>query len=790
MRMVSKLSSGFMLALCAAPVLAQADRPALPPVAPVGARIPVFAGLGKAPDAAVAIRAERKDIRRLPVGLKDFRFEGEWDEREWPVYLTDHEARDAATFQVVVQSSVSVLPEASGLTLSVNDTSIGRQRLGASSGFSKLAFDMPKGVLKPGFNLIRLKAEQRHRVECSLSATYELLTVMKSEQTGFVFADERGLSGVEGVADMAAIAPRGDGAAVIRILMTSKLTPEMAGRVIKASQIVAVSSGSLQPLVEFGPAGIDGSGLDLAVGTLEELRAIADFADFGAVTGPRYGFLPRRVNRPPTLVITGSNSADLDQAIERLALETKVEKLRGAEAGKRAATRLAGRAASGDRESMEFSEAGFGGAAFSGRLLQMGLNVAMPMDFMGADYDRMTLQLAGSYSDALDRNARVLVSINGANAAMQPLARSGARDLSMNRMFLPLGLMRPGVNRIEITAELPAPSDAVCARGAGAEANRLQLLDRSELTLPRVARVARAPELAMTAAGGFPFLKEGARPILFVPNPDRATMSAAATLAARIAVGGGRPLDFTFTTTAPALDAGEVLMVSPAPTLDPGLMQVAGLDPERIRLAWRNERKKPVGNDLRPGALGVARHCALPGDEPAAAAKVEGSIPSPAPPFSLLSLEAPFKVTAALFGHKDAQNARAQEDEALSQRSVLTMSQGFPADDLRNLWTLVTAPDSASLKAGVDCLTHPRIWTRISGRLSALQADETIRSVHDDGGQRYFATAPWSLGNLRLVGAAWLSLNAIAYVAACIGLGLCLAASTLWLVLNVGRRVE
>ena len=121
---------------------------------------------------------------------------------------------------------------------------------------------------------------------------------------------------------------------------------------------------------------------------------------------------------------------------------------------------------------------------------------------------------------------------------------------------------------------------------------------------------------------------------------------------------------------------------------------------------------------------------------------------------------------------------------------MLIVSQGFPADDSRNLWTLVTGPDSAALKAGVDCLSHPRIWTSVSGRLSALQSDETVRTVHDDDGRRYFATAPWSLGNLRLICAAWLSLNPMAYVAACIGLVLCLAASTLWLVLNVGRRVE
>jgi hypothetical protein len=203
MRIVSNPCAGLLLTLCAAPALAQTMTPAWTPVAPAGALIPVFAGLAKAAD-PVLVRAERKDIRRLPVGLKDFRFDGEWDEREWPVYLTDAQARDAATFQVVAQSSVSVLPDASGLTLSINDTFVGRHRLGASGGFSKLSFDLPKGVLRPGFNLVRLKAEQRHRVDCGLPATYELLTAVKPEQTGLVFAGERGQSGVEHVADMAA----------------------------------------------------------------------------------------------------------------------------------------------------------------------------------------------------------------------------------------------------------------------------------------------------------------------------------------------------------------------------------------------------------------------------------------------------------------------------------------------------------------------------------------------------------------------------------------------------------
>ena len=743
---------------------------------------PAFGGLAKAPGAA---RPDPKELRRLPVGLKNFRLEGEWDEVEWPIYLTEAQARGAAGFQLASQSSISVLPDTSSLTLSVNERLVGRKKIRTSGVLAKQVFDIPDGVLRPGVNVVRLSAEQRHRVDCSLPATYELQTAINQEQTGFLLGGERAQAGFQHSWDMAAIAPRADGASAIRILTAGKLAPDMVARAIKASQIAALNSRSLQPLVEFGVPGTDGSGLDLAVGPSEDLRALADLADFGPVAGPRSGFLPQRANRAPTFVITGVTAADVDLMIERLGIEAQARALREADDGQHATVMRTVHEASGEREAIAFSDAGFAGAAFSGRLFHLGLNVSMPMDFMGADYDRITLNLAGSYSDALDRDARILVSINGRNAAMQILSRSGAHDLSLNRMFLPLSLMRPGLNQIEIAAELPAPADAACLSGPGQDSNRLHLLERSAILMPRIARVARAPELAMMAAGGFPFMREGAKPILFVPNPDRATMSAAATLVARLAVAARRPLDFNFTITAPALDAGEVLMISPAPELNPTLMQAAGLDPERVRRAWRNQRKKnALGAAQRSAGLGLIHHCDLPVDETVSEAR---SAPVNAP-FTLASLSGRLRSASLLFRRANATDAGVSEDDAPSQGSILAISQGFPGEAAGNLWTIVTAPDSGLLKAGVDCLSHPQIWNRLSGRLSALNADETVVSVRDDVGQRYIATSELSPGNARLILAAWLSLNPVSYVAACVALALSLAATTLWLVRNLGRR--
>ena len=107
-----------------------------------------------------------------------------------------------------------------------------------------------------------------------------------------------------------------------------------------------------------------------------------------------------------------------------------------------------------------------------------------------------------------------------------------------------------------------------------------------------------------------------------------------------------------------------------------------------------------------------------------------------------------------------------------------------------NLSTIVTAPDAARLKAGVECLAHPQVWSRLGGRISALDQDETISFVEAGEGQRLVATQGFDIANSRLVAAGWLSLNPFAYVGLALLLVIGLAASTLWLVLNSGRRQE
>ena len=97
--------------------------------------------------------------------------------------------------------------------------------------------------------------------------------------------------------------------------------------------------------------------------------------------------------------------------------------------------------------------------------------------------------------------------------------------------------------------------------GCALAKKRFLLLDNSsEFVLPRIARVARAPDLGATP-GGRLRLRPGAAkaPKLYVGAPDKDKLSAAITLAVKMAVSAGRPIAFQFTAFAPDGDSGAVL---------------------------------------------------------------------------------------------------------------------------------------------------------------------------------------------------------------------------------------
>ena len=440
------------------------------------------------------------------------------------------------------------------------------------------------------------------------------------------------------------------------------------------------------------------------------------------MVGPTTFLLPSRSNGAPTLVVSGPTEDDVTVAVGLLAALAKVPMI-GTASGLRAAQNLRGLPVSGG-ERIRLSDLGFSSVEFSGRFFRLGIDIAMPPDFLAADYAKLTIDLAGGYAAGLNADAQVRVEVNGRNGANVALPNSSGDVFRHNEIYVPLGMLRPGSNRIEILAQLPNQSDVTCdtAGPVDKDAKRFLLLSSTEIRFPAIARLGRTPDLMLTTAGGFPYTT-AASPRLVVPTPDRESLSAAATLAVRLAVAARDLIPFTFTLARPTEATDHTLIVAPAQALDPELMKAIGLDPDAVRRVWENRAVPESAAAPLPPARVVLRHTQTENS----AASIE---PKPAPSIAGVELSSSAASTeivdrwsgmvgkravwdgfpdviksigrhasnasAAVMSVIRSQGTKAKtpESSAIDARASLIIAQGQrPGSDTGTV-TIVTAPDS------------------------------------------------------------------------------------------------
>ena len=766
--------------LSAAPTL----RPIMPDLAPVAPAIPA------------------ETLRFLPTTLEGLKLTGETGDLRWPVYLTAAQAAAPVKLRIGYVSAVSILPETSRLEVKVNDQVVGVDAIDAATGLRIAEFAVPASLLKPGYNAIALSVNQHHRVDCSVAATYELWTTLDPKETGLVLAGATRT--ITEVADLPALLPRADGSMPIHIVLTGKTNPAHVQRLIRATQQIAMNGRFLQPSVDFEPGDPDAYGLDLAIGTRAALGVLPKLVGALGVSGAVARFVPGETRRP-FLVITGSTDAEVDQAIALLATATPVT---GTPSGLLAADSYPATKVSGG-ESLQLEQLGLHSSVFAGRLLRRSFNLTLPADFLASDYGRGTFDLVGGYAPGLARGAQVRLDVNGRSSGVIKMPSAKGDTFNHNQLFLPLSLMHPGLNRIDMFAETPRAEDATCA---ASNDKRFVFLDKTELTLPTLARVERLPDLAGLTNGGLPYTRGAAR--LVVPKPDRETMAAALSLTARAAVSAGTLVPFTFATKVAATTTGSTLVVSPAQAMDPVLLGNAGLDAAKIEAAWKDfvppPKEAEAGLQSRwwlASTDGPAA-CRLPGhDDPLATSK--GKIPvskrtgsgaesddildrwsgteRPSDSWRDRLIAAADTVTSWV---DRADIFKARETDRIARDTSMILAQSVDPGRGNSVTTIVTAPDATTLRASVACLFDPQVWSKVHGRLASIDASNGSVAAVDSTSLRYVSSGSSSLSNSRLVLAGWFSLNPIAFIGMALLTALCLSGTTLWFVRGVGRRPE
>ena len=766
-------------------------------------------------------------VRHLTNNIQGFRLAGEIALLEWPVYFTEMQTRANLQFKVGYLSAVSVMPEASRLKLVINDTIVGVVNIHPTRGSRTILFDVPSGLIEPGFNSVRLVAEQRHRVDCSIAATYELWTQIDPTKTGFVLPSSD--PGVTRLADIAALPPDEQGAVPIRVVTAAKTTTKQIERVVRAVQRISLLGRFEQPVVDIGELGDGAYGINLVIGTIDKISAVARRLSVGAVDGPRVVLLPASQGLRTTIVVTGRSDEDLDIALLQIVPD---ERIRASKAGVRAIGAFPGYRIKGGQR-VKLRDMGIASEEFSGRLYKAAFNVIMPPDFYAADYGKAYLDLAGGYAPGLTNAAQIVVSVNGRNAVSMKLPKSGGDVFKQSPIPLRLGHLRPGLNRVEIEAQVPSPEDDSCDPLAAISGrSRFLLLDSTEFVLPQIARIARAPDLAVTTTGGFPFTSPEARPILYVPQADKYAISAAATLSAHLAIAAGQVVDFRFTTKRPERSSGSTLVIAPHTSIDGKFMASLGLDQKVIHDIWSDQVKRKPDmereSDLSRWEKVTRERLILQRNFPAAChmRKPPGGY-NTAFKVDMMPVAATKNndggerdlftewdqrirsqskimgyVSGFVKGISDWMRGRVSvariwidsqlENENVSpinRDSSLIVAQNIIGDSSKDILTLVTAPNTGLLSQAVNCLVDPRVWQQINGRIAVLNGSEATVGTIAVTDAKLIATQPLSFGNIRLIVAGWFSLNSKIYVLCTLLLAVLLAMATNWFVRNAGRKI-
>ncbi|MCX8253829.1 putative Cyclic di-GMP-binding protein [Beijerinckiaceae bacterium RH AL1] len=745
-------------------------------------------GLGASPAIAMPADAPHQDLlRHMPSTGHGPRLEGTADELHWSVFLTADQAAHATRFRLTYASAISVLPDASTLELDINGHTIGEEKIDASNGEAAIEMAIPAGTLKHGVNAVSVAAHHRHRVDCSMAATYELWTQIDAAASGLVLAAED--RGVTSVADLPALLPGADGRLPIHVLLAGKMELARLRRIMAATQTIAIAADALQPIIDFEQAADGTEGLDLALGTRDELRRLPQGSRISPDT-VSLAIVPASPAGHPLLVVTGATDDAVEAALSGLAAAINENGLSQQQLPASEDPRHPRAGAT----SFTLADMGRPTRSSVGSLFHQAIDLALPADALLSDYGRATLDLAADYAGGLERAAQVRIDVNGRSAGIVRMARQSGGALSHDQLFLPLGQMHPGHNRIDLHAELPRQGDDTCA--ASAE-GRFTLHDTTRLSLPTLARGLRLPDVGLATAGAVPY--DRGTPHLVVPSPDRSTMAAALSLAARFAVAAGRPIPFAFSQQMPQSDDGSTLVVAAAQKLDPQLMRAIGLDPSAVETAWRDAAaSKGVG-----APRWWLRHShAIPacqgGGLDAATPRLGSHADGPAEPTPILAHSSliDWAITGTR-GVRDWLDARVRlgrlpmwahdAPTAVSASASLVLAQGMSPSSRRSVTTIVTAPTASGLLGSMACLFDPRVWPEARGRLAIIGGDGHVETTEATS-FTYVASGLPSLGNTRLVVAQWFSLNPLAFAATALVMAVLLSGSTLWLVRNVGRR--
>ena len=737
---------------------------------------------GPAPSRPLTVQLTPKPAAEAsfrPLALLDDRavLRGELASDERAVFLTQAEALRANAFRLVYTNAVSNLPEGSRILVRINDQTVGEARLDSTNAAARAVIPIPLGVMTAGYNAVRLVAQQRHRVDCSVNATYELWSEVNLAESGLIGLPAA--AAIRRFADLPALAASGAEQTPIRLLIGEAPDTLTIDRAMRAANALVLAAGIQRPRIELGHEAGEGLGIDLIVGGEAPSDSVQLESDLGLF------YAADASGGRTTLTIRQVPGADIETTLRRMLDKAREIVPTGSNAGRRAlANTLGRRATSGS--SFSFAELGVESRVFDGRLQQSAFGFSLPADFFAAPYGSATLILDSAFLGEAGPGKQISIRVNDQLAAVVPIHQRGTAEFDQRRVELPMQMFKPGYNAVSVDAAL-MPADRACdATVANPAPSRLTINGSSRISFGHLARVSVLPNLSATLTRGYPYAEQAEPAAVAVSGSDPRYLSAAMTWLGQITASSGTPIQAAFR-FGPLDDASETgLFFGPPSEATQTLARHAShrLADARIAAPSLPTAAATSTDDALQTIPVSAERSWL--DKLHLSSAVEygrelmrgdlGRITTTLQDFGLVERSRAARLGTAV-GPATDQDLTVLQDVTLPMQSPPWQNL-FGATQLPPIRTMVLVADPDHIDSLIERATRRHFWTRFNGESAVVRQTSWGPENQAASQQAYIGSGDFSPANLRLTLAGWFALNQGYYLAGLAALALLLALTT------------
>ena len=517
--------------------------------------------------------------------------------------------------------------------------------------------------------------------------------------------------------------------------------------------------------------------IKVVMGLAGELRGFLPGVPESALAQPLTMMMQEPGSAGSTLVVTGPSWNDLDTAIA--VIGAQAIHAASVERGivDTASWHWPDVQTAFGRHSFRFSDLGISTQEFSGRRMKNRFMLNLPPDFYATEYGEALLYLDTAYTAAVKPGSHVNVFVNDRISTQLVITAHGdvVRRLAIR---LPLKNFKSGLNTVSLEVGLLTDADDRCAPGETlSETNRFVLFDTSTLEFPDFGRIGRQPDLGVLSAGHFP--NEDVPTTVVLARPDTLNVSAAGTFLARMARSAGKPMRTQFTNAA-STDDESVLFIGAVEQIPSGILSRTRVS-EHLRMIWPATPLQHDASAQQAAAADFSMTVKSASADRSGTASTDEVRKRWSETFrrqgivqqTIGTIQDWMEETFSLSLNSLSLNQRIDAPYEPPQRSTLLIAQNRTPD--AGIWTLVTARTEEALAEEMARLADPLLWSKVSGRAVALDPRESRLQMEPIQDYDFVQTQPFSLLNLRLVAANWMSANILQYallmVVCCIFLG-------------------